>query len=107
MSSISDILDELDSLLPTSKQYLISNLLEEIEKVQNQINESVKEHQIDLNRLVEDYSMMFSVVERDLKSNRIYFTGSLPATEKNQKILEAHLSKHGKMKRKILNDYVI
>lgn len=106
MSSISDILDELDSVLPTSKQYLISNLVEEIEKIQNQITDSVKEHEFNLNKLVEDYSMMFSVVERDVKSNRIYFTGSLPATEKNQKILEDRLSKYGKKKYKMLQDYI-
>ena len=106
MSSISDILDELDSVLPTSKQYLISDLVEELEKIENIIIDSKKQHEFDLNKVVEDYSMMFSVVERDVKSNRIYFTGSLPATEKNQKILEDHLSKYGKKKYKMLQDYV-
>ena len=105
MSSISKILDELDSLLPSSKQHLISDLEEEIEKIQNQFIQSKKEHQIDLNKLVEDYSMMFSVVEREAKSNRIYFTGSLPATEKNQMILEAHMSPHGK--KKLIQNYAL
>jgi len=82
MSSISDILDELDSVLPTSKQYLISDLVEEIEKIENRIIDSKKQHEFDLNKLVEDYSMMFSVVERDVKSNRIYFTIISPSMER-------------------------
>jgi hypothetical protein len=49
--------------------------------------------------------MMFSVVEREAKSNRIYFTGSLPATEKNQLILEAHMSPHGK--KKLIQNYAL